>query len=160
LSACADAELFDLALRYLRPELGREVGTQAIALLGAIGDPRALPHLAGLVGSIDPAISQAAREATLALGSEAAAAQSPSSARAEPEVFDRKLREESRECAAQIAQIAAGRATWETSAARRDDLQSIRALALARSGMLRDAVELADVLAWGWRQDPLCGERP
>src|SRR5690606_17958982 len=45
---CADAEVFEVALRYLRPECGRETGAQAIALLGAIGDERALPQLGSL----------------------------------------------------------------------------------------------------------------
>jgi tetratricopeptide (TPR) repeat protein len=74
--------------------------------------------------------------------------------------IDKQLRDGSREVAAKIVQQAASLAAWAKSPTERDDLQSLRALAMAKSGMLRDAVELADVLAWGWRQDPLCGERP
>ena len=106
--------------------------------------------------------SDEAREALAALGKELPERLAPKPETPPPDIesLDRKLREGDRETALQVAQIATNNAAWTQKASLRDDLQSLRALAMAKSGMLRDATELADVLAWGWRQDPLGGERP
>ena len=106
--------------------------------------------------------SDEAREALAELGKELPERLAPKPETPPPDVesLDRKLREGDRETALQVAQIAANNAAWTQQASLREDLQSLRALAMAKSGMFRDATELADVLAWGWRQDPLCGERP
>jgi hypothetical protein len=106
--------------------------------------------------------SEEAREALAALGQELPARLAPKQEETQLDVLslDKQLRDGTREDASKIMQQAASHAAWAKNAAHRDDLQSLRALAMAKSGMHRDAVELADVLAWGWRQDPLCGERP
>lgn len=158
---CPDASLYEPLARWVRPECGREAAEAALSVLGLTEDPRALPLLQQLAASLDPRVAHAAREALAVLGAGASPVKARSPlAGAPPEELALRLRDADRETATQIAQLATGRAAWELDTSLRDELQSIRALALAKSGMLRDAVELADVLAWGWRQDPLCGERP